>query len=100
MQKVYFMSAYGELFNSKTGETCPAAEAGRIVAVCALRAEDVVEPFVYLAVVDAPGGDSEPARVAADDRKPIEPVDVPLIRQARAVDALMIVNHRTLHVIN
>ncbi len=97
MQKVYFMSAYGELFDRKTGETCPAAEAGRIVAVCALRPEDVVEPFVYLAIVDAPDGDREPARVAADDRR-TEPVDAPLIRQA--MPAVMIVNHRTLHVVN
>ena len=98
MQKVYFMSADGELFDRKTGETFPASEAGRIVAVCSLRTEDVVEPFVYLAVVDVPSVKQESARLATDDRKPIEPVDVPLIRQA--IPAVMIVNTRTLHVVN
>jgi len=97
MQKVYFMSADGELFDRKTGTTLPASEAGRIVAVCGLRPEDVVEPFVYLAVVDVPSGKQDLARVAAEDRKP-EPVDVPLIRQA--LPAVMIVNRRNLHVVN
>lgn len=99
MQKVYLMSADGKLFDRKTGETFQASEAGRIVAICALQPDDVLDKFSHLAVVDVPSGKQESARIAADDRTPIEPVDVPFVRQA-AQAAVMIVNTRTLHVIN
>lgn len=99
MQKVYFMSAYGTLMDSETGKVGPASEFGRIAAVCALRPEDVCDGFGYLAVVDAPSGKQEAARIAADDRKSIDPVDVPFVRQAMPA-SVVIVNHRTLHVVN
>jgi len=98
MQKVYFMSADGELFDRKTGTTLPASEAGRIVAICAIHPDDVLDRFSYLAVVDVPSVKQDIGRTADDESKPIEPVDVPLIRQA--LPAVMIVNRRNLHVVN
>jgi hypothetical protein len=52
MQRVYFMSAYGTLFEPATGAICPATEAGRIVAMCPLWPEDVVGEYAYLVVID------------------------------------------------
>lgn len=99
MQKVYFMSADGELFDRKTGEKFQDADVGRIVAICALQPDDVLDRFSYLAVVDVHIRKQEAARIAADDRKPTEPVDVPFVRQAMPA-AVVIFNHRTLHVVN
>jgi hypothetical protein len=95
MQKVYLMSEYGTMFYPATGEHCPIDEAGRITAVCALRPEDVVGEYGYLAVVERSIGATGKTLDEARQDKPVEPIDPPFIREA-----VMIVNRRNMHVVN
>ena len=95
MQKVYLMSEFfGTLFDPKTGEHLPVESAGRITAVCALRPDDVVGEYGYMAVVEQGDGAGE-KRLDEKTALRAEPVDVPLVRQA-----VMVINHRTTRVVN
>ncbi len=94
MQKVYLMSEFGTLFDPRTGEHSPVESSGRITSVCALRPEDVIGEYGYLAVVEQVTDTSGKLLEEATTRH-TEPVDVPLVREA-----IMIINQRAAHVVN
>ncbi|CAG0933585.1 hypothetical protein TFLX_03115 [Thermoflexales bacterium] len=97
MQKVYLMSEFGTLFEPGTGEHFPVETSGRITAVCALRPEDVMGEYGYLAVVEQADGAGE-KRFDEATAKRAEPVDDPLVRGM--LPAVMIVNKRSMRVVN
>lgn len=97
MQKVYLMSEFGTLFDPLTGEHGPVESSGRITSVCALRPEDVIGEYGYLAVIEQDDIAGE-KRFDEATAKRAEPVDDPLVRGM--LPAVMIVNRRSMRVVN